>query len=247
MRPKWYAVIIVSIAVMVAGICASKYAWRVACLRWAKQKVIVALTADRALIDQTPGALSLGAPPHGTAVDSVEFGRHRAWFFKPDSRQEKEKWVDLQYARFRVRVLTPMEYKNLDEMAKQFGMKDRFAVLSAAHHATAKGVETQPDIASVKRQALLIELKTVVMVEGSETYYAQFDGVNVRGFIAGDISKGNRRVLAEVFATDGGVGWELMFNDSGGARMEDVNDYLSAMRIEEIAEGERTAGPAMVK
>ncbi len=173
----------------------------------------------------------------------MQFGEHRLWFVKANSRKDSEKSVDLQYERLEVRILTPLKNSGLDEYVKKWGMKDHFAVLSAAHHATRKGIEAQPDIESVRRNVLLLELKSTFMAIGSEMYYAQFEGAEVRGFLSGDITKGKRRVFVEVFPLVGDVDWGLLCTDTNAANMEDVKTFLATIRVEEVSLSEKTMEP----
>jgi hypothetical protein len=174
----------------------------------------------------TPNLIILPHPKLDAPLESAQLNSYILRFPRPETRSEKPQSMVLTYPRFRVLILPPFSLAQADAAARTLQFKDSFDLQSATHQARPEEIETQPDLASLKRHLVLLAGKM-----GFGSTIAQFDRTDLRGFITLDNRDGKRMVAELWIRAATNVGCGVTFIDEEGMSLTDVEEFLAALQL----------------
>ena len=224
-------ILAIAVVILAAGAIAGPHAWRAGALYWAKssaRRTLNKLPADtRRNLNATPTRIELTATvPDRNPIDSVEFKDDVIHVLRPTSRSNPSpRSVALNYPRYKVIILRPTSTAEGDALAQQLHSRCFFEEFSAANHTRLDDLDAQPDVPSVKRFLLLMSLKLENI-----GCHEEFTCGDICGFIIAPLGAGKRTVV-EVFVPAPQKTFGLWFYDDGGLTMDDIHDFLRALRF----------------
>ena len=225
----WKIIVAVTAAMLVVGL--SPVAWRAGAMAYlrsmARHKFAALSPETRVDLNATPTMVAL---PRFDAderpTDVLEMGTYTVRVPRALTRRNKGKLVLLTYPRFRAWLLPPFSVTAADAAARQLHFRDGFDYVSSACHIRLDDMDAQPDLPSLKRFLLLISEKLA-----SKGCAEEFEGADLRGFVLtnGPIGK---RAVAQIYVPSIHAGCGIHFEDKGGLTVDDVHEFLAALRID---------------
>ncbi len=229
-RKRW--ILLGAVPVILIGLGAAfPFAFRAGSLYWAKhsaRKIFSQFPQDsRRNLNATPMDVVLPeSNPDTRSVENVRLKSYSIRIPRPTSRQENPKNVLLTYPRFQARILAPFSLAESDGAARQLHYHDFFDQMSACYHTRLDELDDQRDLPSLRRFVLLISIKPdrVPCLE-------EFQRPDMRGFLLDNVPGENRKT-AEIYLPQFHAGCGVWFIDTGGLTLNDIHQYLAALRFE---------------
>jgi hypothetical protein len=186
------------------------------------------------VLNSVPGTARKLSVIDYTNVVSVSVAGVRLGFpsdqFIRDSNPKREN-VHLYHSRYRVMVMPSADSKMFAPVMLFVGETNFYRFLRTAYNATERQIQEQSSMRALERHLILLEAKSMAAPVGFDSFCAEFDRRDLRGFIVGDPTR-NKHLYIRFYLPRQEQFVDLGLIAKQPLQMSDIEELISVLKVE---------------